>query len=184
MQRLLLSFGESVNLAVPKLGGAIYIAVAESPKPHRVAASVGGFSFLHCTSVGKCFAAYLPAEEREKQLMRHGMPPLTPHTIVSRRGLEDELARVRGEGVAVDNEENSPGIICAGGPIFASGQQPIAAMSVSGPAVRMSQNLPAVKTAVREAVQTISLLLGSPERSHESVEKLPVSAATVPAATG
>jgi IclR family acetate operon transcriptional repressor len=178
MQRLLLSFGESVNLAVPKLGGAIYIAVAESPKPHRVAASVGGFSFLHCTSVGKCFAAYLPAEEREKQLMRHGMPPLTPNTIVSRQGFEEELARVRAEGIAVDNEENSQGIICAGGPIFASGQQPIAAMSVSGPAVRISQNLPAVKTAVREAVQTISLLLGSPERSHESVEKSPVPAAT------
>ena len=49
MQTLLLSFGESVNVAVPKLGGAIYIAVAESPKPHRVAASIGGllFSPLH-----------------------------------------------------------------------------------------------------------------------------------------
>ena len=44
-------------------------------------------------------------------------------------------------------------------------------MSVSGPAVRMSQNLPAVKTAVLEAVQTISLLLGSPERSREFVDE-------------
>src|SRR5580704_5095469 len=66
MQKLLLSFGESVNLAVPKLSGAIYIAVLESPKPHRVAASIGGFSFLHSTSVGKCIAAYLSAEEVEQ----------------------------------------------------------------------------------------------------------------------
>jgi DNA-binding IclR family transcriptional regulator len=161
MQTLLLSFGESVNVAVPKLGGAIYIAVAESPKPHRVAASIGGFSFLHSTSVGKCIAAYLPAEEMEKQLSRHGMPPLTPTTIISRQGLEEELVRVRAEGVAVDNEENVQGIICVGGPIFASGKQPIAAMSLSGPAIRMSQNLPAIKTAVREAVQTISILLGA-----------------------
>jgi DNA-binding IclR family transcriptional regulator len=161
MQTLLLSFGESVNVAVPKLGGAIYIAVAESPKPHRVAASMGGFSFLHSTSVGKCIAAYLPAEEMEKQLSRHGMPPLTPTTIISRQGLEEELVRVRAEGVAVDNEENVQGIICVGGPIFASGKQPIAAMSLSGPAIRMSQNLPAIKTAVREAVQTISILLGA-----------------------
>jgi DNA-binding IclR family transcriptional regulator len=161
MQTLLLSFGESVNVAVPKLGGAIYIAVAESPKPHRVAASIGGFSFLHSTSVGKCIAAYLPADELEKQLSRHGMPPLTPTTIISRQGLEEELVRVRAEGVAVDNEENVQGIICVGGPIFASGKQPIAAMSLSGPAIRMSQNLPAIKTAVREAVQTISILLGA-----------------------
>lgn len=170
MQTLLLSFGESVNLAVPKLGGAIYISVLESPKPHRVAASIGGFSFLHSTSVGKCIAAYLTPEELEPQLSRHGMPPLTTTTIVSRQGLNDELARVRSEGVAVDNEENVQGIICVGGPIFASGKQPVAAMSVSGPAVRMSQNLPAIKTAVREAVQTISILLGAPEERPETSE--------------
>jgi IclR family acetate operon transcriptional repressor len=167
MQTLLLSFGESVNLAVPRLGGAIYIAVLESPKPHRVAASIGGFSFLHSTSVGKCIAAYLPVEEVDNQLRRHGMPPLTPTTIISRQGLEEELARVRAEGVAMDNEENVQGIICVGGPIFASGNRLIGAMSLSGPAVRVSQNLPAIKTAVREAVQTISILLGAPEASPE-----------------
>jgi IclR family acetate operon transcriptional repressor len=175
MQRLLLSFGESVNLAVPKLGGAIYIAVLESPKPHRVAASIGGFSFLHSTSVGKSVAAYISADEMDQQLSRHGMPPLTPTTIISRQGLEEELARVRAEGVAVDNEENVQGIICVGGPIFASGKQPVAAMSVSGPAIRMSQNLPAVKTAVREAVQTISTLMGAPDEPRQVAEKIPVS---------
>lgn len=170
MQTLLLSFGESVNLAVPRLGGAIYISVLESPKPHRVAASIGGFSFLHSTSVGKCVAAYLPAGELDKHLRRHGMPPFTPNTTVSRQGLEEELGRVRADGVAVDNEENVQGIICVGGPIFASGNTLIGAMSVSGPAVRMSQNLPAIKTAVREAVQTISILLGGPEMGREVQE--------------
>ena len=168
MQTLLLSFGESVNLAVPKGGGAIYIAVLESPKPHRVAASVGGFSFLHSTSVGKAIAAYLPDEDRERQLNRHGLPPLTSTTITSRQRFDEELSRVRSEGVALDNEENAPGIICVGGPIFASAKQPIAALSVSGPSIRMSQNLPAIQTAVREAVRRISTLLGwDPEPADE-----------------
>lgn len=168
MQTLLLSFGESVNLAVPKGGGAIYIAVLESPKPHRVAASVGGFSFLHSTSVGKSIAAYLSDEDRERQLNRHGLPPVTSATITSRQQLEEELSQVRSEGVAVDNEENAQGIICVGGPIFASAKQPIAALSVSGPGIRMSQNLPAIKTAVREAVHTISTLLGwNPDPAQE-----------------
>lgn len=172
MQTLLLSFGESVNLAVPKSGGAVYIAVLESPKPHRVAASVGGFSFLHSTSVGKSIAAYLPEQEREARLNRHGLPPLTPATITSRQRLNEELARVRSEGVALDNEENAPGIICVGGPIFASVSEPIAALSVSGPSVRMSQNLPALKTSVHEAVHTISTLLGwNPAPERESVEE-------------
>ena len=180
MQTLLLSFGESVNLAVPKGGGAIYIAVLESPKPHRVAASVGGFSFLHSTSVGKAIAAYLPDEDRERQLNRHGLPPLTSTTITSRQRFDEELSRVRSEGVALDNEENAPGIICVGGPIFASAKRPIAALSVSGPSIRMSQNLPAIQTAVREAVRRISTLLGwDPEPVEEPQHPLEASISPV-----
>ena len=182
MQTLLLSFGESVNLAVPKGGGAIYIAVLESPKPHRVAASVGGFSFLHSTSVGKAIAAYLPDEDRERQLNRHGLPPLTSTTITSRQRFDEELSRVRSEGVALDNEENAQGIICVGGPIFASAKQPIAALSVSGPSIRMSQNLPAIQTAVREAVRRISTLLGwDPEPAEEPQHPPEGSISPVPA---
>src|SRR5579863_2584097 len=101
MQRLLLTFGESVNLAVPQAGGVIYILVLESPKPHRLAASVGQLSFLHSTSVGKCIAAYLPHDEKEQALARYGMPSMTHTTITSRRQLEEELERVRSEGVAL-----------------------------------------------------------------------------------
>jgi IclR family KDG regulon transcriptional repressor len=160
MQTLLLTFGESVNLAVPLNGLAIYIMVLESPKAHRVAATVGEFSYFHSTSVGKSIAAYLSAEEKEEAILRHGMPPMTQATITSRSALEEELEKVRREGVAVDNEENAPGIICVGGPIFASKGRPIAALSISGPSIRISQNLPAIKKAVRETVQKISMLLG------------------------
>jgi IclR family acetate operon transcriptional repressor len=160
MQSLLLTFGESVNLAVPMSGVAIYILVLESPKPHRVAASVGDYSYLHSTSVGKSIAAYMSNEKLEHALVRYGMPAMTSATITTRTGLERELAKVREEGVAIDNEENALGIICVGGPIFASDGEPIAALSISGPSIRMSPNVASVETAVREAVQKISLLLG------------------------
>lgn len=182
MQRLLFSFGESVNLAVPQAGGAIYILVLESPKPHRLAASVGQFSFLHCTSVGKCMAAYMAPEEKEHSLARYGMPAMTTSTITSLEQFEAELERVRSEGVALDNEENAIGAICVGGPIFASDPHPIAALSVSGPSIRMSQNLPAIKDAVREVTQTVSFLLGSgrarihQERGAESIRLRETSA--------
>jgi len=169
MQSLLLTFGESVNLAVPINGVMIYILVLESPKPHRVAASVGDYSYLHSTSVGKCVAAYLSNEKLEHALVHYGMPAMTSVTITTRTGLEQELAKVREEGVALDNEENALGIICVGGPIFASDGEPIAALSISGPGIRMSPNVASIKTAVREAVQKISLLLGRkilPAASH------------------
>ncbi len=161
MQRLLFTYGESVNLAVPQGATAIYILVLESPKPHRLAAWVGQLSLLHCTSVGKCIAAYLSKEERQEALARYGLPAMTATTITSPEQLEDELVRVRSEGVALDNEENAMGAICVGAPIFANDHQPIAALSVSGPSIRMSQNLSAIKDAVREVTHTISFLLGS-----------------------
>jgi IclR family acetate operon transcriptional repressor len=129
MQRLLLTFGESVNLAVPQLGR-------------------------------KCIAAYLSAEERQQLLTRYGMPSMTSSTITSLELFERELARVRSEGVAIDDEENLPGIVCVGAPIFSSATKPVAALSVSGPKSRMSSNLPAIKEALREATRTISALLG------------------------
>jgi IclR family acetate operon transcriptional repressor len=180
MQSLLLTFGESVNLAVPMSGVAIYILVLESPKPHRVAASVGNYSYLHATSVGKSIAAYMSSKELEHALVRYGMPTMTPTTITTRTRLEQELAKVRDEGVAVDNEENALGIICVGGPIFASEGEPIAALSISGPSIRVSPNLPSIKTAVREVVQKISLLLGhkvlpSPSPELERSEALTIA---------
>jgi len=160
MQTLLLTFGESVNLAVPLNGRAIYIMVLESPRAHRVAATVGEFSYFHSTSVGKAIAAHLSKEGIEEAILLHGMPALTPATITSQSALAKELEKVRREGVAVDNEENAPGIICVGGPIFANKGRPIAALSISGPGVHMSKNLPAIKRAVKETVQKISMLLG------------------------
>jgi IclR family acetate operon transcriptional repressor len=162
MQSLLLTFGESVNLAVPRGGVAIYILVQESPKAHRVAAQVGNYSYLHCTAVGKSIAAHISPNDLEEALVCHGMPAMTATTITTRSRLQEELERVRSEGIAVDNEENIQGIICVGGPIFASDGKPIAALSISGPAVRMAQNVPTIKVALREAVQKISLLLGYP----------------------
>lgn len=174
MQRLLLTFGESVNLAVPQAGSLMYIHVVESPKAHRVAATVGEQSHLHSTSVGKCIAAYLSAEERQQHLTRYGMPTMTSSTITSLELFERELARVRSEGVAIDDEENLPGIVCVGGPIFSSAPMPVAALSVSGPKSRMSSNLPAIKEALREATRTISALLGgNPRRGEEALNQRP-----------
>ena len=181
MQRLLFTYGESVNLAVPQGAAAVYILVLESPKPHRLAAWVGQSSLLHCTSVGKCIAAYLTAEDRQEALARYGLPAMTASTITSPEQLEEELKIVREEGVAVDNEENAIGAICVGAPIFANDAQPIAALSVSGPSIRMSQNLPAIKTAVREVTHTISFLLGSGRRA-SSHENVPPPAQGVPVA--
>lgn len=162
MKSLLLTFGESVNLAVSRGGVAIYVLVQESPKAHRVAAQEGDYSYLHCTAVGKAIAAHMSPNELEEALVCHGMPAMTPATITTRSALQEELERVRSTGIAIDNEENIQGIICVGGPIFASDGNGIAALSISAPAARIAQFIPTITVALREAVQKISLLMGYP----------------------
>jgi IclR family transcriptional regulator, KDG regulon repressor len=160
MQELLLTFGESVNLAVLHAGTLIYILVLESQRSHRAAATVGGHPHLHCTAVGKCIAAYLSPGDRRRHLSRYGMPAMTPSTITSFGAFERELAILRIEGLALDNEENTDGTMCVGGPIFSGALTAIAAVSISGPTFHMCEELMAIKKAVRETAITISARLG------------------------
>jgi DNA-binding IclR family transcriptional regulator len=160
MQQLLFTFGESVNLAVFQSGALIYILVLESQRAHRAAATVGEHPHLHCTSVGKCIAAYLSLEDRRRYLLRFGMPAMTRSTITSLEAFEQELAILRIEGVALDHEENTDGIKCVGGPIFCNPLIAIAAVSVSGPTFHMREELMTIKKAVHETAMTISARLG------------------------
>ena len=65
------------------------------------------------------------------------MVRLTRGTICTRRQLEDELARIRDQGYAIDNEERLEGIRCVAAPIRDYTGVVIAAISVSGAAFRM-----------------------------------------------
>ncbi len=64
----------------------------------------------HCTAMGKALLAYLPEHTRERliaalRLVSHG-----PNTITARRALRAELEHVRAAGLAVNDEELSPGL--------------------------------------------------------------------------
>jgi DNA-binding IclR family transcriptional regulator len=160
MKSLMVTFGESVNLSVYEDGMATQIFVVESPKAHRVAATVGDRVPLHTSSMGKSLAAFLPPEELAKALEQHGLPRRTNNTIVTRAAFEAELERVRQTGVAHDNQEDAEGVECVSSAIFSSEGQVVGAISISGPSVRMSKQLPAVGHAIHECASRISWLLG------------------------
>src|SRR5581483_3407801 len=64
----------------------------------------------HCTAAGKLLLAHLP-EPVQRELLgelvleRHG-----PHTVKSKNALRRELAHVRDEGLAVDDQEYAEGL--------------------------------------------------------------------------
>lgn len=168
MQSLMFTFGESVNLGVYEDGKATQIYSVESAKPFRVAATVGEHVPLHTSSMAKAIAAYLPPQEVEKALLKQGLPQKTRNSIASREQFSDELDRVRREGVAHDNQEDTEGVICVGAPIFSHGHQIQGAVSISGPAVRMVKQIPALEVGVKECAARISAFLGFSQKGPDA----------------
>src|SRR6516164_4429726 len=88
---------------------------------------------LHCTALGKVLLAYGVAPLPMGRLER-----LTAWTITSRAALQAELATVRERGYAVTDSELEPGLVAVAAPVCRDGGGVVAALSVSGPATRLT----------------------------------------------
>lgn len=93
---------------------------------------------LHCTSSGKALLAYLPEKQVREIIEKQGLPQSTPNTITDPEVLFDELAEIREQGYAVNNQEEIQGLRAIGAPIRDKNGGPVGAISVSAPAHRLS----------------------------------------------
>jgi DNA-binding IclR family transcriptional regulator len=160
LHSLMLTFGESVNLGVYDEGMVAHIFAIDSPKPYRVTATIGNRAHLHCTGMGKSIAAYLLPEELERALLKHGLPARTSRTLTSTESLMADLATVRQTGVSHDNQEDVEGVECFAAPLFDKDGTLVAAISISGPSVRMGPQSQSMRAAVGETARRISRMLG------------------------
>jgi len=147
----------TVHLAVLDQGEAVYIEKVEAPGFFKVNTWVGRRMFLHSTSVGKCLLAWLPKHEVEPLVKQQGLKKRTPKTITTTTKLLSELERVKGEGYAVDDEENSVGARCLGAPVFDVTGNVVAALGASGTLTQVDEaSMPRIAEAVKEAARRIS----------------------------
>jgi DNA-binding IclR family transcriptional regulator len=161
MDRLVQFCRETVNLGMLDAGEVVVISTVESPQAIRMSSKIGNRRYMHSTALGKVMLAGLPEKEVLRLVRLHGMPRLTPHTVVSKPGLSAELDLVRRQGYSMDNEENEPGGRCIGAPITEPGGRIVAAMSISAPVFRMDaasirKFVPALTEACREISQAIA----------------------------
>jgi DNA-binding IclR family transcriptional regulator len=88
------------------------------------------------------------------------LPRLTECTITSRADLEVALDRVRAEGVAVVDSELEPGLVAIAAPIRSADDTVVAAVSVSGPGVRLTPvEIAGVARALLDTAAQISAAL-------------------------
>lgn len=162
MRTLLVRYSETVNLGSLDGGEVTYLDVAQSPSALPLAAFPGDRNPVHCTALGKAMLAFLPESQIRTILGQSPLFRRTSHTITQHTRFLEHLAMVRGERVALDQEENVDGVTCVAAPIFGPTGKVMAAFSVSGPASRMTSKLSALKSDVRAAATSVTRTLKPP----------------------
>jgi len=153
--------GQTGHVAILDGCEAVYVEKVDAPSFIKMDTWIGRRMDVHSTSVGKAMAAYLPEERvrgivEQRPLRRH-----TEFTITTFTGFIAELQKVRRNGYAVDDEENSLGLRCVAAPIFGAEGGVEASIGVSGIVTQMKPTeVPKIADQVVETARQISKKMG------------------------
>lgn len=152
--------GETAHLAIYDRGEVIYIDKVECDNALSIASFIGKRNPAYCTGVGKCLLAFQTEEEIERTL-NGPLDIRTPKTITDRKMLRSELASIRKNNIAHDDEEFSLGLFCFAVPVRDMKGTVCAAVSISVPTIRMEPGKSSFfENAVSDSAKAISELLG------------------------
>jgi DNA-binding IclR family transcriptional regulator len=152
--------GETAFLAIARGDYAIYVDKAFSDQPISIDAPLGVERPYNCTAVGKVLLSGFEDEKIENLSNRGVYMKMTENSITDFENLIDEVNLTRAQGWARDNEEFASGFSCIAAPVFDNDGKVIAALTVSGPAGRISEGIDNIVEQVRFRAEKISERMG------------------------
>jgi DNA-binding IclR family transcriptional regulator len=162
MHGLSMMYKETINLGLFKNQEIIHIDKIDSLEVLRMDSALGDKAPAYCTGLGKSILAFLPGHELAHYLDTVERRPLAPNTITDKHEFLAELARIRENRYAIDDEEMSIGLRCIAAPVFDHNQYPAYAISISGPAMRLTHRvLEEMKSNICRVSEELSLKMGS-----------------------
>jgi DNA-binding IclR family transcriptional regulator len=163
LRALMQQTGLTVHLGVISQNEVVLIDKVAPTGGHQVATWIGKRLPIHCTGAGKALMAYLPEEQVEYHIAQ-GLIRYNDNTIVSASKLRDELARIRVQGFAIDDEEETVRLRCIGAPLFDERSQAVAAISIAGTTFQISdERLDWLAGTVKQTAESISARLRAGE---------------------
>lgn len=161
---------ETIILAVRDRDETVNVAQVPSPQTVKHIEWVGQRGPLHSTAIGKVLLAFSPVADQEAIIFSQGLPRYTPRTITDPDRLCQDLARVGEQGYAIGREEHEIGLNAVAAPVCDHSRDVVAAISVSGPAFRLSPDrFSTIAAHVQQTALKLSLQLGC-----DGAESLPV----------
>jgi DNA-binding IclR family transcriptional regulator len=157
LQELCAATRETTHLAVLDGRQIVYLEKLVGHRPVTRLSRVGGRMPALCTGLGKVLTAFSAKEVREG-IIGAGVEARTPHTLTRPWQIRRELARVRNEGVGYDREECGMGLHCVAAPVIGTDGACVAAVSLTGPVVRVNSNrvAPLVRRAAQQTSQALA----------------------------
>lgn len=162
LEKLMGKTRENVNLAVQDGDEVVYLDHVQSDYSMlQLFTKPGARVPLYATGVGKMFMSQWSDSKLNANLDRSPPRAFTPHTLVDRDEILKEMERIRARGYSVDNEEMEEGVRCVAALVFNHTREPVAAVSISGAAMRITPDrIEPFGQAVRNCTMTISQELG------------------------
>jgi len=137
MEALMRETGETANLGIEVGDEVMFVAQVEAHEAIRAFFPPGTKGPMHSSGIGKALLAWYPEDRVQAILARKGLEKFTSLTITSDSSLLRDLAHTRDRGFAIDDQERAEGMRCIAAPIFNAHGEPVAGLSVSGPAFRV-----------------------------------------------
>ncbi|WP_406857056.1 IclR family transcriptional regulator [Alsobacter sp. KACC 23698] len=137
IRELLKRVEETVNLSMLDGDELVCVAQAESHAAVRAFFRLGRRLPIHASAAGKAIMAAMPDDERDARMARLTLQGYTPNTHTTLSALQADVDAVRERGYGVDDEEHTVGMRCVAAAIRDENGEPIGAVSISAPAVRM-----------------------------------------------
>lgn len=137
MREVLQLTGETVQLCCLADDTCVILEQLPSTYPFKYIVDLGSRVPVHCCAPGKAIAAHMTEDAQGKLLRSLTMERHTDHTIITRRGLLDELEKVKSRGYAVDQGEHFEGIHCVAAPLLDRHGNAVASITIAGPSSRI-----------------------------------------------
>lgn len=150
----------TIDFAIPDKHDLIYVHVIQGRGDIQIQARVGQRRLFHQSAAGKAMLAFFPEERTKEFADATGLPGATPRTITSYRSLLTELAQVRLQGYAIDNEESGRSLWGVAAPIFDYKGNVVAALGVAGTTLALSGNTKVLIQEIKKSALDVSKRLG------------------------
>ncbi len=161
MRQLMEQTGETCNLGIVEKDDSVLIAQIECKEIMRMVAKLGGRTPVHVSGVGKAILSTMPSAAIEELLNAYELKRVTQHTITDKSAFVEHLSLIKRQGYSLDDEEQCSGLRCIAAPIYNEHGEAIAAVSISGPCLRITdRRIEALAKTICETAAQITIAMG------------------------